>query len=546
MPRPTVQAQGTLAAVTTGTLTVTLPTHVAGDILLCAVGYWAPNTVGSVGVINAPSGWTKLAEIGDIEGGGSFDTGGSLALFWRRATASGTANPVFARPVIDPGGGATDSGTDTLFHGRAYIVRGTRLTGDPYSVLEVSNFGGAYAGTNGATPAFSVTGQASEKLPLLILVSSDDQADPAAPTDWTAPAVGVSVTTGTDARHKLFTAAPTVDTSYVSRTPFMATRAAGSGGYGYFAIVFDSTSVTSGTDLTQTIDDTLSLSDNTSLSAGRDTTINDTLGLSDNISPVSAFSRAVSDSVTLADDIGTPFMGIFRSIDDSLSLSDSVVAGILKLLGIDDALSLSDQTALALGRVVEISDSISLSDSIKIDRVFSLSDTFALSDSFSFDRGVVLGDSVSLSDAVAIQKGISQAIAESFSLADQVFFSRGVALSDSVTLADTTSLSRVLALQDALSVADAVSKSLGITLADTLDLADFIDPQLEAFVAENYTVNIDDTLSLNDALSFVHSVGLSDSVVIRDSNARQLNGLFLTDGTAVVKAGNKIIVIGRF
>src|SRR5262245_788045 len=109
MATPTLQAEGAQNQVTTGTLTLTLPGHAADDILVCAVLFWGPNTAGSAAVIPTPSGWEKL---GNIQSPATPD--GDIAVFAKRAASGSETNPTFSR------GASWDTGTDTIFAGRAF------------------------------------------------------------------------------------------------------------------------------------------------------------------------------------------------------------------------------------------------------------------------------------------------------------------------------------------------------------------------------------------------------------------------------------------
>src|SRR5262245_38024280 len=114
MAAPTLQAQGATNAVTTGANAPTIPTHQADDIIIVHAVFWGPNTSGDAAQIPTPSNYNLLgSQIG--QPGGTRD--GWSALFWRRVAASGTTVSV-AR------GASWDTGTDTCFGARAYVIRG--------------------------------------------------------------------------------------------------------------------------------------------------------------------------------------------------------------------------------------------------------------------------------------------------------------------------------------------------------------------------------------------------------------------------------------
>lgn len=168
---PFLQAEGTQPAnVTTGNLTVALPAHQADDILVAIVAIWAPNTAGSLAAIPTPTDWTKQAAV-------NFPAtpDGEIAFFWRRATASGTTDPTFTR------GASWDTGTDTAYGGRAFVVRGCIATGDPWDEFDPT---AALTGANGAVDAVTVS--AAKRTVIQFLGKTDDFVTAPTISGWTA------------------------------------------------------------------------------------------------------------------------------------------------------------------------------------------------------------------------------------------------------------------------------------------------------------------------------------------------------------------------
>lgn len=112
---PTVAAIGAEWS-STGTPTVTLPTHQANDILLISVES-ANQTVAT-----PAGGWARL---GPANGIGTAGAAGAtkLTVFWLRAVDGATAAPTIA-----------DSGDHT--YGVAIAIRGCPTTGDPFHLLD--------------------------------------------------------------------------------------------------------------------------------------------------------------------------------------------------------------------------------------------------------------------------------------------------------------------------------------------------------------------------------------------------------------------------
>lgn len=185
MAAPTLQAEGTLAAVTTGNLTVTLPAHLTDDVLVVNLVGWVPNTAGSAAGVTAPAGWTEIAEIPTPSG----TADGQIGLYWKRAASGAEANPTFTRPA------GWDTGTDGVWSGRAYVIRGCETSGDPWDAVATS---AVFNTANQACAAVTVSG--SERMVVQFQGLQDNLA-PGTISGWTA-GTAVTDTTGTDSGFK--------------------------------------------------------------------------------------------------------------------------------------------------------------------------------------------------------------------------------------------------------------------------------------------------------------------------------------------------------
>lgn len=225
MAAPTLEAAGSTAAVTTGSLTVTLPAHQADDILVVTTIDWVPNTAGAAAIPGTPAGWSVMVAGLNVSPGGQVD--GHIRIYWKRATSSSEADPVFTR------GSGWDTGTDTCFAGRAYVIRGAN-TFDVTPWDDAQN-AGFYTTANQAIPALVVDGP--DRLAMVFVGVTDNTAINAAPTGWTsvggAPAVS---NTGTGANFAMYRKTPAdgVDTSADASN----VDAPGAGAYGFFGISF--------------------------------------------------------------------------------------------------------------------------------------------------------------------------------------------------------------------------------------------------------------------------------------------------------------------
>jgi len=138
---PTLQAEGTIDAVTTGAPAPTIPTHQADDILIVDTVAWAPATTGYAEEIPTPAGWEKVASDFDFPVAGVAD--GRRTMFWKRATGAGETITL-TRPAN------WDTGTDTCYGARAYVIRGVPATaGPPFAPVAAGQPWDPYVSPNG-------------------------------------------------------------------------------------------------------------------------------------------------------------------------------------------------------------------------------------------------------------------------------------------------------------------------------------------------------------------------------------------------------------
>jgi hypothetical protein len=225
MAFPVLQAQGTTAAVTTGSLTVTLPAHQTDDILIVLTVDWVPNTSGNAVTGGIPSGWA-VAPAGGINLVTGAETDGHIRPFWKRAASGSETDPVFTR------GGSWDTGTDTCFAGRAYVIRGCPTSGNPWD-----NNARTGPHTAGDADFPAVTVAASQRLVVIFGASSDNQLWNLAPSGW-AGGTADNTTTGTDAGFQTFR--KETDTSTSGDTSNVDAPA--QGGYAFYGFSFMPTS----------------------------------------------------------------------------------------------------------------------------------------------------------------------------------------------------------------------------------------------------------------------------------------------------------------
>lgn len=222
MPAPTLQAQGTQAISINAAIAVQLPAHQAGDILVLHLQFWGPNTAGDAAAIPVPTGWASSD--GGLGQPAAANRDGWFRLFYLLATSSSMSSPSCSR------GASWDTGTDTAFAGRAYVIRGAApfiLAADDYKV------GGPRTAANGAFPAVTVSGTERLVIQFASMMNGTDGLG-TAPAGWTAGTVD-NDTTGTGARFQTFR-----KDNVSSSTSADASNAAAAsvGAYAFFGISF--------------------------------------------------------------------------------------------------------------------------------------------------------------------------------------------------------------------------------------------------------------------------------------------------------------------
>lgn len=203
---PILQAQGATNANTTGSNSPTIPTHQANDIIIVAAVFWGPNTAGDAEQIPTPTNYTLLgSQVGQPA---AANRDGWSALFWRRVSGAGTT-------VTVTRGASWDTGSDTCFGARAYVIRGCRTTGNPF---EDGLNSGPHTAANQAFPVVTVSG--SYRLVVQFGNSMDNQTFAMTSSGWTTGTED-NDPAGTDcsfqtARKDSISASTTGDTATVS------------------------------------------------------------------------------------------------------------------------------------------------------------------------------------------------------------------------------------------------------------------------------------------------------------------------------------------
>ena len=206
--------------------------------------------------------------------------------------------------------------------------------------------------------------------------------------------------------------------------------------------------------ITESVTDSISLSDSILLSVGY--LFSDTVSLSD--SPTVGPGYLFSDSVSLSD-AAKDLVGLFVGANDQIGISDFVVLrktphlppppgpisdrGDASNPDVGDSLTLADSIQVFSPYSVALADSLSFSDSIGTSQT-NFTDSLSLSDSISIGIGIIVSDGLTFSDAAAATLSntflaLTVSVADSLSLFDsqQHASSVGVHVGDSLTFQDS-------------------------------------------------------------------------------------------------------------
>jgi hypothetical protein len=208
-----------------------------------------------------------------------------------------------------------------------------------------------------------------------------------------------------------------------------------------------------GTTHTETITDTLGLSDSVLINVKHRRTITETLGFSDSVLATVKHRRVISetlalntpdmsdiskivevpysaDTLGLSDSVASSVQAgnITQTVTDTLGLSDSVVATVKHRRAVSDTLGLSDSVATATSGVLAetVTDTLGLSDTVvatvKHRRV--VSDTLGLSDSVSSalagTETAAVTETLGFSDSVVIAVKHRRVLTDTLALSDSV------------------------------------------------------------------------------------------------------------------------------
>jgi hypothetical protein len=191
---------------------------------------------------------------------------------------------------------------------------------------------------------------------------------------------------------------------------------------------------------------------------------------------------------------------------------------------INDSVTMSDGIAsFIFDRFITVNDSVTMSDNLTPDHVTGggtphtrdIDDSVTMSDAFRFDRAIVIADTLAVADNLASLRAYFRTFDDSVTMADARTFAIGKALADTLSLADSMRFDRGMTIAETVALVDALSFQRELLLADPLPLSDELTP-LEGEGGTAWERNLDDSVSVSDAMSFARGITLSDNVSLTD------------------------------
>lgn len=375
------------ANATSGSVTATPPSVVAGDLLIAHFNH-------DSGSNPTPSGWTL------IDSDTYFPDGQVGAIYYRVAT--GTDSFTFS----------SDTGFGMALTVSAYSGRDTS---SPFSATAVKTVNSS---NNSSPVSVSMSGITASAGDDIVVVCGGDQ--PSDVARWSASTIS-SYTLRQNQVNEDYCSAITLQTrdnvsaGATGSLAFTFTRTGGSDGLGYLGWVLALKAGAGG--ITATASDSVSLSDSAASVTNRICAANDTVSLSDSAVSITNRVSLASDTLTLSDSAVSVTTRLSVATD-SLSLSDSAVASRTgRTVVATDSVSLADSAISVSQRVSDASDTISFADSaISVSqRTSDATDGISLSDSgvaVKQTAGVsVASDTISFGDSAI---SVSQRIATAF------------------------------------------------------------------------------------------------------------------------------------
>ena len=244
-----------------------------------------------------------------------------------------------------------------------------------------------------------------------------------------------------------------------------------------------------GTGFTVDQDDSVGLTDTSSIDVTRTITQTDSAGLTDS---------AILDQT--------------KVFTDSAGLTDGTALTVSPVL--TDSAGLTDTSLVELSKLVAQTDSAGLTDPAALDQSKTVTDSAGLTDSAAFTQSKVLTDNAGLTDTSLVESGKAITQTDSAGLTDSQSFSQTRVLTDSTGLTDSVGLTASKVLTDSAGLTDLASVGLLRDLAAT-DSVGLIDATvLFRSAALTDLVGLTDAAAFSQLRRFTDSAGLTDAATV--------------------------------
>ena len=261
-----------------------------------------------------------------------------------------------------------------------------------------------------------------------------------------------------------------------------------------------------GSAYTETINDSLGISDASVRACTFSRTLTESLGTTDALGNASVAIRDFAESFGLTDSLGkdegkvlSEAMGIVdsmidvwqasRSIADSMGITDVPVKEYVALRAVVDAVGLTDDVSDLWAAIRTIADSLGITDAMShvysgvSNYVQTIADSLGLSDVMSPVHVLlrVMSDALGMSDAVVSIFTASRVVSDSVGITDGLFLARMVAVADTVGITDDFSrlVTFLRTLEDSEGLVDAVARVLHAsrTFTESMGMTDAMSHQ---------------------------------------------------------------------
>jgi hypothetical protein len=530
-------AVGTGDAASNSSITPSLPTRIAGDLLVAVVSI---RTIATGVVVNSGSGWTNRYTYVHGNAGGL-----STITIWTR-TATNDAND-----AVSFDNDASVTGCTNI--GFIFSVRGHNTTTPIATDQRNGNDSGATVATN-IGPTATLTANNTGGLAILVGHKSDDTNNTSTPvanvTNWTL-IQGRTSASGNDATMGAFYRATTASTSYGGET-ITVNATTPTALWASAIIIIDPEPAGTTYDDALSLGLTAGISDSASLTASAGLTLNTGVGIADG-SICSGTSQTVLASLQA---IQTPA----PTIDTSASLSLGAVLNLLTAgtpdavevsLALASLLGFSDSALLTRAGDVSLGASLDITDSSLISAVnaLTLASSLGITDSGLADRAgaVALGSSLGLTDSSQISAGGAVTLAAALAINQLSQLDGGAALALPFTLSATFNGSLAGSTYEAalqLSSFMALQQAATLTSDQTLDLDVTVGVSTSAIIGAGATLTLPLQLALTDSAQLDAGAALTAAVTLAQTVATAavlVGNLDLATAQALALTGERII-----